>query len=86
MPKYLISMPEGWIKSAHPVMCEKCPKSWACKNHFGSCPLASAVKAVEVKLVEDNEAGAGIIDKNGRFYHEEDRLYAVVKETNNGKV
>ena len=84
MPKYLIDMPEGWGSG----LCNRCPvysvKSTACGLGM-PCPLANAVEAVEVRLVEDGEAGAGIIDKTGRFYHEEDTLYAVSKEADNGK-
>ena len=43
------------------------------------CGLAKAVEAVEVRLVEDGEAGAGIIDAHGKFYHEEDTLFVVEK-------
>ena len=80
MPKYLIDMPKGW-KVSDCWSGENCYKCYRYHDSYSDyCPLANAVEAVEVRLVEDGEAGAAIIDKTGRFYYEGDTLYAVLKE------
>lgn len=50
MPKYLIDMPEGWRpKEAH-KSCDLCHfDSRGCQDDANFCPLANAVKAVEVE-------------------------------------
>ena len=73
--KYLIDMPDDWIKGN----CNGCPNHHEaiCFDDRDPCPLANAVKAVEVKDHLDdyglNEDNTGWFDIKGKPV----KLYAV---------